>query len=301
VRDSCADAAFRAVIAAMKQKDRAALLKLSDPSQTRDAAKFDQQANAFFQQLQTIRLVSVPRAYELDGLVAYFGKFQSPTQTAYVPLVFTHQGDGSYLFLPMRSKQTTFNIVEGWFAPSGRGTDSPTYCTDAEVKRATHRVALAGASVWRPSTLTLTGGSLEASARPSPVSAMAAQVKSTIEQMKSAVRGADISGLYEHMTPEGASRLRKWYETAQPQEREQYKAALIDQQPFFVFDESPLVVVYTKTKLSGVQVLYFTATADQRLLWTNSAHITDSDQVFKRGPLVAAASAATPFSTMVIK
>jgi len=292
------DGAFRAVIAAMKQKDRAALLKLTDPSQARDTAKFDQQANAFFQQLQSIRLVAVPRAYEFDGVVAYFGKFQSATQTAYVPLVFTRQTDDSFLFLPARTRQVTFTVIENWFAPSGKGADTPAYCTDADVKRATHRVALGGSATWRPSALLLTGGPLDAAGS---VPAVAAQVKSTIDQMKAALRGPDISELYTFMTPEGAGRLRQWFDAATPHDRDEYRAALIDQQPFFVFDQSPLIVVYTKTRASGIQVLYFTVTADKRLVWTNSSHITDSDHVFKQGPLFAAASSPKPFGTMVIK
>ena len=40
--------AFKAVIAAIKHKDRAALLKLSDPAERADLKEFDKQAAAFF-------------------------------------------------------------------------------------------------------------------------------------------------------------------------------------------------------------------------------------------------------------
>jgi len=300
VNASGPDRAFKSVIAAMKQKDRAALLKLTDPTQARETARFDQQANAFFRQFEVIQLLAVPRAYELDGLVVFFGQFRSATQTVFVPLVFAHAGDDSFVFLPSRSKQMTLSLVEDWFAPSGKGTDTPSYCTEAEIKRATHRVAL-GASTWRPSALLLTGAPFDAPGGQSPVSASAAQVKSTIDQMKAALRGTDVNEFYKYLTPEGADRLRKWFEAAQQTDRDQYKSAFVDQQPFFVFDESPLIVVYIKTRTSGIQVLYFTKTTDNRLLWTNSSNITVSDQVFKQGPLFAASASPQPFSTVVIK
>src|SRR5262249_11177981 len=43
-----ADRAFKAVVAALRHKDRDALWKLSDPDLGRDAKQFDQQATALF-------------------------------------------------------------------------------------------------------------------------------------------------------------------------------------------------------------------------------------------------------------
>src|SRR5262249_18282996 len=101
--NSAADRAFASVLTAIQQQGRAASVKLTDPAQARDPARFDQQANAFFQQLQSIRLLEVPRAYELDGLIVYFGKLQSATQTAFVPLAFQREGQDAFGFLPSRS------------------------------------------------------------------------------------------------------------------------------------------------------------------------------------------------------
>jgi len=50
-----------------------------------------------------------------------------------------------------------------------------------------------------------------------------------------------------------------------------------------------------------VQVLYFTAAPDKRLLWTNSSQLTMADGVFKQGPLFAAAGSTKPFSSLAIK
>jgi hypothetical protein len=292
------DRAFKAVIAAIKAKDRAALLALTDPSQARDTAQFDRQASAFFAQFQSIQMVTVPRAYEFDGLVVFFGTFKSEDQTAVVPLVFARQAGDRFGFLPSRTKGVTFTLVTEWFSASaGPGRGTPAYCDAAAVKRATHRVALGG-SPWRPSHLLLTGAPLAA---PGSLAGVAARVKSTVEQMKAAIRGPDVSAFFTHMTPEGAARLKPWLETAPAAETGAYKTAFAGQQPFFVFDASPLVVVYTRTPSGQIQALYFTAADDKRLLWTNSAYITVADQVFKQGRLLAAAASPQPFSELAIE
>ena len=285
------DRAFKSVIAAIKQQDRPALLKLTDPTQARDTADFDRQASAFFRQLQAIQLLEVPRAYEFDGLVVYFGKFQSDTQTAFVPLAFAHEGTDVFGFLPSRSKQLTYTLVNEWFVPSfSAPAETPPYCADSDVQRATHRVSLAPSS-WRPSSLLLTGAA----------AAVSAQVKATIDQMKGALRATDVGEVFKYLTPKGGDRLRQWFATASQPERDAYKTAFIEQEPFFVLDESPLLVVYTRTARGDVQVLYFTVAADRRLLWTNSSYLTISDTLFKRGPLFAAAGTRPPFSGLLIK
>ena len=295
---NAADRAFKAVIAAIKLKDRAALLKLTDPVQARDQTRFDQQAGAFFQQFQSIQLVEVPRAYEFDGLVAFFGKFRAPTQTAFVPLVFAHQPDGSFGFLPSRSDKLTFTLVSDWFTPSDAPlSDAPAYCSDADVKRTTHRLALTGPA-WQQSTLLLTGSPLDAQ---TPVTPAAAVARSTIDDMKGALRGPEMADIARYMTPEGGGRLRQWLAAAGPKDRDEYRNAFVQQRPFFVFDETSLLVVYTRTGDGDVQVLYFTYTPDHRLVWTNSSHITIADRVFKQGPLYAAANATKPFTELVVK
>ena len=94
------DRAFKAVIAAIKRKDRAALFQLSDPTQGRDPKRFDEQAEAFFRQFDVIELVAVPRAYAFDGLAVFFARFRYKGQTASVPFAFARAEDGSFGFLP---------------------------------------------------------------------------------------------------------------------------------------------------------------------------------------------------------
>jgi hypothetical protein len=289
--------AFKAVIAAIKRKDRAALLKLTDPAQAKDAAQFDQQANAFFQQFETIQMIAVPRAYLFDGWAVFFGTFQSATQTAVVPLVFTHGSGDTFGFLPARTRGVTFTLVNDWItATAGKGQNTPAYCDEAAVKRATHRLVLVPAA-WRPSTLLLTGRPLDGPARPS---GRAGEAAATIDQMKAAFKSGNIMAFLAHMTPQGAAQLKGWLDKAAANETDAYKTAFVEQQPFFAFDESPLVILYTKTKTGQIQVLYFTA-GDRGLLWTNSAYVTTADGVFKQGPMLAAAAAAKPFSAMAVK
>ena len=57
--------------------------------------------------------------------------------------------------------------------------------------------------------------------------------------------------------------MKQWFATAPRTERDRCKTAFIQQQPFFVFDESPLLVVYTRTRTREIQVLYFTVAADK--------------------------------------
>ncbi len=246
--------AFRSVIAAIKAKDRGTLLKLTDPVQARDTARFDKQTGAFFEQFQSIRLIAVPRAYEFDGLMVFIGKFQSTRQTAFVPLVFAQEAEGTLGFLPSRTNKASFRIVDDWFTPSGSApADLPPDCSDADVTRATHRVSLV------PSTqATQCAPPDRRSARAAgPLSAVATRVKTTLDRMKAALRADDVDAFVRDMAPDGGNRLKQWFATAAKTERDPYKAAFIEQQPFFVFDESPLLVVYVRTPQRDVQVLYF--------------------------------------------
>ena len=298
--------AFTAVIAAMKRKDHAALLKLTDATQGKDTKHFDEQAGAFFQQFDTIKLVEVPRAYEFDGLVVFFAKLQAREEKAFVPMSFAYQNDGSLGFLPSRTQQLTYQLVEGWFqtkwGPSA--TDNPSYCADTEIRRATHRISLAstaGAAKQssHPSDLIFVGAPIDARG---DLAGLASQVKSTLEKMKSALVSGTIDGFIQFMAPEGGKRLKEWFASASESERNGYKAATINLigQPYFLIDASPLVVAYTKSSV-GVQVMYFTLNGDKKLLWTNSSSLTVSDKVFKTGSLYDSALRVNPFSNIAIR
>jgi hypothetical protein len=300
---TAAERAFKSVIAAIRRKDNAALLKLSDPSVNSNLKGFNEQAGAFFQQFDALEMVAVPRAYTFDGLAVFFAKFRTPQRMLFAPMVFAHENDGSFGFLPTRTDKSTFHVVNDWFnAPWGPSqSNKPAYCSDEDVKRATHRINLAapaGTPIWHPSQFLLTGGPLE---KTGELSGVAGKIKSTVENMKAALNAGKTDDFLKHMTPEGAGRLKEWFNTADEADRSKYKAAFLQQQPFYFFNEPPLMVVYTKLQDDTVQVLYFTASNDGELLWTNSSHITVSDKIFKKGPLYNAASQDKPFGGIAIR
>jgi hypothetical protein len=302
--DEQADRAFKAVIAALKHKDRDALWKLSDPDLGREAKQFEQQSTALFQQFQVLEIVAVPLAYEFDGLVVFYPKFRMQGQTVSASLAFAHRQDGTFGYLPYRTKMPTFELVEDWFhAPWGPDkTDHPSYCLDEDVRRATHRVPLVSTSdgtdvSWHQSSLMLRGAPMDARGA---LADLAEQVKAVLEEMKASLSRGTIDEFLRHLDADGAKRTAQWYDSANDSDREIYRRRFVEQQPFFLFDAYPLDLVYAKTPDKALQVMYFVSSRND-LLWTNSIHITIADKVFKAGPLARAALLEKPFSEFAVK
>jgi hypothetical protein len=299
-----AERAFEAVFAAIRAKDRDSLMKTIDPGVRSSIKNYDEESKGLFSQFETIQLVNVARAYEFDGLVVFFGAFKSGARQAYAPLVFAREADGSFGFLPYRSKAVTYMFVKDWFdakwGPSN--SDSPAYCTSQQVAGATHRFRIGGAEPssaqsWQPSMLYLSGAAFEKAGRfATPV----ARIKSWSAMLKAALQSDQIGDITSFFTPHGGSRLKDWYAGASEPERKVYRESIVGQQPFFMFDLSSVLVVYTKSGAGAVQTMYL-ATGGDKLLWTNSATITNTDDVFKRGVLFAAASGKSPFADGEIK
>jgi hypothetical protein len=294
--------ALKAVIAAINHKDRAALLNLAHPTQGRDPKRFDEQATAFFQQFEDIELVAIPRAYEFDGFVVFFAKFRWKGGTGFAPFIFASGDGGSFGFLPYRTTAPTYRLVQDWFDSTWRmaATTDPLYCTREDITRATHRISLASPQgaperAWHPSQLFLYGAAFD---RPGELADLVAEATTTIENLKSTLAHGGDFGKY--MTPEGGRRLKDWLASADQADRRKYAATITEQQPFFLFDASPLVIVYTRSQ-ARVQVMYFTLNARKELLWTNSSYIVDADKLYKRGPLYDVASLDKPFSSIAIK
>lgn len=292
---TAAEHAFKAVITAIQSKDRAALVKLTDASETADTKGFDEQANAFFRQFEVLEMLSASRSYEFDNLAVFFARFRTPQRMLYAPMVFTREKDGSFGFLPHRSRSASFQTVEDWFEAKWGPANSttPAYCSDADIKRATHRVVLdpsVGSKTAHPGALFLRGMPIDSQEEP------AVRVKARVAAIKAALRDKGIDDFVKLLTPEGGGRLKDWYIRADEKDRGVYKASVTEQQPFFLFDASPLVVVYTRPAKGSVQVIYLTVSEGNELLWTNSSHITGADKVFKSGPLYDAATGEKPFS-----
>jgi len=306
-KPGAAEAAFMNVIAAIKGKDRALLLKLTDPTQAHDTKNFDQQAEAFFQQFGFIKLVAVPHAYQFDGLMVFFGKFQAGDQSAFLALSFAVEPDGSFGFLPSRSEKLTYQLLDEWVQSKWglSGTGSPSYCSEREIKRATHRAALgtlpgATKQTAQSSQLLIGGAPLNA---PGDFADSATRVKAAVEKMKSALSSKGSDELLQCLTAQGAKKLKESLDSASEADVTRYKASIAKEldQPFFFFDASPLMIVYTKSADASIHEFYFTPAANNDLLWTNSSYITISDKVFKQGVLREAAAIAKPFSSIAIQ
>ena len=120
------------------------------------------------------------------------------------------------------------------------------------------------------------------------------------------MKAGDIETFVRYMTVEGGGRLLQWWASAPRDERERYRTMFLQQEPFFIFDQSPLVVVYIRIGVPdaskptgvapGVQLLYFTQNAAGEWVWTNSSHVTVADRVFKDNPMAAAAASPQPFA-----
>jgi hypothetical protein len=296
--------ALRAVVAAMRRKDRTALYQLSHPALGRDPQRFDVQAGAYFQQFAVLDLVSVPWAYEFDGFTVFFVKFRFKERSIFAPLVFAAEDNGSWGFLPYRTDAVTYRLVEDWFNVAGRpaGSAAPAYCRDEDVNRATHRISLGAPPGFakppqHPSVLFLRGASFD---RPGNLATLAIRIRSAIAGLKSAAAGGRIDDIAAHLTPAGGKRLAEWFVTADQAERRRYEAAIVQQQPFFLFDLSSVAVVYTKSP-AGVRAMYFLVGAGVEPRWVNSSYATVSDRVFKNGPLYDAALQTVPFGGIGIK
>jgi hypothetical protein len=288
--------ALRGILAAMRARDKAALLAGSDAEQTKDAQKFNQQADLYFSQIRSLQLLEVPKAYEFDGQVLFFAKFKGATEAAFVPMSFTKSGS-TYKFLPLRSDLVSYRMLRDWFnAPWGPGkSETPSYCGDAEVKRATHKVSPAASvpAAQRTSVLLFTGAPVDA---PGALAPLVAKVKAAEAELKAAAKEG-IPALTAVLPKGGAARLSKWAATATEPEVEFYKKEVLEQEPMFLFDLSPVLVVYTKAGES-FEVLYFAPAGGDTVKWMNSARVTTLDAVFKTA-IKGDASLEKPFITLL--
>jgi hypothetical protein len=240
-------------------------------------------------------------------LVAFYAKLRSAStkESAFAPFVFAYQEDGSFGFLPYRTEKVTYQLLDDWFQePWGPGkTDRPVYCSEDEIQHATHAVSLGPASGgpksdWHPSRLFLKGAPMDTRG---DLAKLAAEVKTTLEEMKSALAAGRFDDFVKHLPAEDGKGLKAWFASASQSEIKGYIAAIAKQQPFFFFDASPLCVVFTKSSARSVEVMYFTFGPRNELLWTNSSLLTVADAVFKQGLLEKSALLDRPFSNIAIK
>jgi hypothetical protein len=283
--------AMESLIAVFKRKDREALWQMSDAVLGRDPKQFDDQANAYFSQFETAEIASIPRAYEFAGFVVFFARLHWTGQTFSSAFIFHRGKDGAFGFLPYRTNDLTFQLVREWFdTPWGPGKAAePSHCSTETVSHLNLRVPTSTSIVTPVPYLYLKGA-------PVAESNLLAGVNATLQGMKKALADDDwIDPFSAYLAPAGSVRLKEWYRTADQRDKRMYKQHITEQEPFFIFDASPLVVVYTRTPSRLVQVMYFLASGNH-LVWTNATRATVVDKLFKSGPLFEAAMLDKPFN-----
>lgn len=283
------------VIQAFKDKNREALWSLADPRYGRNPKRFDRQAFAFFEQFEVLEFIGVRHAFAFDGLMLFIAELKHKDGQLFAPFLFSFSQDGSLAFLPYRTQALSYLLIKEWFDLSLRaGTArTPTYCSGSIVKRATHRFIVPAINdTAHPHHLILRGAPIN---QPGILVDATERVLETFKAMKAALSlDVDIDRFSDHMTLEGGNRLKAWFASATLEERAAYKRAIIEQQPFFVFDASPLIIVYTRGP-NGIQVMYFTPAKSGGLVWTNSSHVTHVDKLFKSAYFRKAAALEPPF------
>ncbi|GEP42063.1 hypothetical protein [Brevifollis gellanilyticus] len=302
--ESTSDLAMKQVVKAMRDKDRDALFALSDPVEGRDGERFDTQASAFFEQFVGVEVLSIPRAYLFDGMAVFFAEVRRGEKAGFVSFAFRFNEDGSYKFLPYRTTRISYVMVTDWFdMAKGKLPEAPMYLSDEEVGKTTHVTPVLTPPVQplgdaAASMLVFTGFPADAALE----TPLVTEVKQTLAKIKEELAKPDLGEVTRHMLPKGAGRLKKWLVTAKPEERAQYRTAILGQEPVFVMDAGPIAVAYLRSRESPkIEVMYFIHNEDKTLAWTNSSNVLPVDQIFKSGVFDRASLEAPPFGSLLKK
>jgi hypothetical protein len=302
-KDRGLGSAFKRVLAAIKNKDRESLLQLSAPS-SRDPKIFDQQASAFFEQFSVLTVTEVPLSIQVDSLVIFFISVDYQGKVSKAPLVFQKAGENQFWFLPERSNSLEYALARDWFEVASKNTGTPSdsvYCTAREIERASYRIPVssdAAVLAQDRSNMYLTGFRAGQSAAQGELTT---RVQATLNALNASLAVYNGGTPLTTLTPTGAKRLADWWGTADANEHRNYVSAIVTQKPIFIFDLSPLIVVYTKSDSDVPRIMYFTPDLHGALLWTNSSYGTTFDRIFKDGPLYDAATQVPPFRSFSIQ
>jgi len=256
----------------------------------------------FFQQFSVLRIKGIPLSVDIDSLALFFVTFDYQGKTSSAPLVFRRTTKGEVWFLPEGSRSLDYLLASDWFDSLSRDTDkADSYeCKPAEIARATHRVPIStdpALALEDRSYLYLTGWSAgEASA-----TELSKRIESTLRTLKASLKAYDGASLLQSLEPVGAKRLKDWWATAGATERANYISTVVSQEPFFVLDLNPLLVLYSKSKDNVPRVMYLVRDQEGTLRWTNSYYGTTLDLIFKNGPLYDAAKSSPPFDAFSIR
>jgi len=205
--------------------------------------------------------------------VEYEGKFTS------APLVFRKATESQFWFLPEKSKSLGYSLVREWFEAASKNAQKSDafYCTTAEIAKASYRMPVSSdpaVAAQDRSYLYLAGFQLGEN---TPLTDLKKRIEVTLNTLKASLAGYDGAAPLTTLSAVGEKRLKEWWATADANQRENYISAITTQKPFFVFDLSPLIVLYTKSDDGVPRIMYFTPGQHGALLWTNSAYGTTFD------------------------
>ncbi len=291
-------------IAAMQNKDSARLKELSHPSLGRDPQKFQKQASGYFRIFEELQVGDVWGYYRFADRLVFFFHVHLPRKSFFTDFAFAREETGKFRFIRNGPRGLTLQFVSGWFQSDwgpAKG-QSPVYCMPPLLKRMTHKVLLdkrfdkrldhGGHPLDAPPELLLIGRNLaDKDKEDQPYAAL----RDKISTMKNALRAGQWDQYFDNFTEHGKKKVKAWFLGAPEGERRKYIESFQNQEPFYVFNAEPLFIVYTRTKLSGIQALYFVRDKNGQFRWANAAYATIIDAIFKSRRFAEAASEKKPF------
>ena len=285
-------------ITAMQQKDGVRLKELSHPLFGRDPQKFGKQLPAYFSQLELIQIDDVKSYLKFDNLVVFFVQFSYKDKFYFASFSFMYDEYGNLGFLPYRSESLASDLAEDWFQSDWgpAQSQSPSYCEPLLLKEMTHNIVLEeGNHSDSVAILQLMGSNLaDTNKIKEPYSGLLDQIK----YMKEALASGQMEEYFNGFTEDAKKQNRDWF-LAEKEERlrAQYIENFLTQEPFYVFNADPILVVYFRTKSSSVKVLYFMRQEEYRFKLVEESIGSPFDQIFKGKRFVEAAKQEKPFDS----
>jgi hypothetical protein len=292
-QSDAAERTLESTIAAFRAKSKEVLARLTD-GPSLPASEFDKQAAIFFSQFDRLQLLDIPRAYELEDFVVFFGIFRLNAKVT--PATLIVRTSPQPRFLLKRSQAASIELVTDWFGREwiGNGSSNLQYCSATALAGLTQRLPLPQVRTRAPE-IHFRGVPGSASAQ------TAMEAKAALNGITKAVSATNVKLLLPFMAPEGARRLSEWYETASNDEKAVYLNSLAGLEPIALVDAGALQVIYVQKDKNPVQVMYFVKDAGGSFRWTNSSHVTVSDLIYKNKVMLDSATNKVPFESLRIK
>lgn len=280
-----ADIAFRKVITAIKRGDQQGLFQLSHSAEGRDSQQFDQQAKAYFKQLKISEIITVPVAYELEGLVAFYARIKIGGGFIYAPFLFLKESNGGYGFLPYRTHKIGFGLLDYWFNSTwGYGvSENPEYCSSDQIDAANIKIELSSKPNDLPFQLFVKGFSTNVQKLGKNDKIEINKIELFFNKLKSVNSNKGLDLYRGYFSSKGFEKIQEWYLSLSSDEKKIVFPLFFDHTPIYVINANPIFIVYTKTA-KGLDVIYLDDSG-KKIVWVNSSHITIFDSLFKRGPV----------------